>query len=433
MAVFLLLGMLLLMVIGVPIVFAFGFIGISTLTIMNRVPIIIFVQRIWATMDSFPNLALLFFIISGELMLQGGISRRLINFSLALLGWIRGSLAVITVVTCAFFGAVSGSALATTAAIGSIMYPEMTKDGTDYGGVFTSTLIAVSGTLGTMIPPSIPLILYASVTNCSVSDLFVGIIVPGLIMVVMYLAAAYVYIYKRGLGKSVEKISKGKIGLQKAFMIFLRTTLNALWALLMPVIILGGIYSGAFTPTESAIVACIYALLVGTFVYKELNIKTIYKAFVDACVVTASLMLLIAAANFLGWIMAILNINTAIMAFFKNIVSNKFTFLLIINIIFLIAGMFTDTAVIILLLIPLLAPSASAFDVNLVHLGVIAGINLSMGMITPPFGTSLFVSANITGNRLELMFKETYLYILFGIIGIFIITYIEPIYKIFLK
>jgi C4-dicarboxylate transporter DctM subunit len=216
-------------------------------------------------------------------------------------------------------------------------------------------------------------------------------------------------------------------------MIFLKTTCNALWALLMPVIILGGIYSGAFTPTESAIVACVYALLVGTFFYKELNIKKIYKSFIDACIVTASLMLLISTANFLVCIMAILSIHVSIMSFFKAVVSNKFMFLLIINVIFLIAGMFTDTAVIILLLIPLLAPSASAFDVNLVHLGVIAGINLSMGMITPPFGTSLFVSSNITGNRLELMFKEAYLYIFFGIIGILIITYVEPIYKILLK
>jgi C4-dicarboxylate transporter DctM subunit len=433
MSAFLLIGMLLLMAIGIPIVFAFGCIGAGTLAIMDRVPMIIFAQRIWATMDSFPNLALLFFIISGELMLQGGISRRLIDFSLVLFGWVRGSLAVITLATCAFFGAVSGSALATTAAIGGIMYPEMTKKNTDYGGIFTSTLIAVGGTLGTMIPPSIPLILYASVTNCSVSQLFVGIIIPGVIMTIMYLTAAYIYIYKRDLGKRTEKTPEEKKNLRQITSNFLKTTINALWALLMPVIILGGIYSGVFTPTESAVVACLYALLVGVFVYRELNLKNIYKALIDSCVVSASLMLLIAAANFLGWIMALLSINTAIMAFFKNVVSSKFTFLLIVNVIFLIAGMFTDTAVIILLLIPLLTPSASAFGVNLVHLGVIAGINLSMGMITPPFGTSLFVAANITGNRLELMFKEVYLYIIFGLIGVFLITYVEPIYKILLK
>lgn len=432
MGIFLIVGMLLLMAIGVPIAFAFGVIGTGTLAIMDTVPLVIMVQRIWASIDSFPMLAILFFVLSGELMLQGGISRRLIDFALALFGWVRGSLALVSIVTCAFFGALSGSALATTAAIGGIMYPEMTKEGSDYGNVFAATLVAVGGTLGTMIPPSIPLILFASVTSCSISDLFIAIAVPGLIMAAMYLVATYINIFRRGLGKKAP-VPKRQESFGQAALRFLKTTVSALWALFMPVIILGGIYTGIFTPTESAVVACIYALFVGLFIYRELNWKSIYKAIVDAAVVTASLMLLIATANFLGWVMAILNINTTVVSFFSAFIDSKFTFLLIVNIIFLIAGMFMDTPVIILLLVPLLYQSAQSFGVNMVHFGVIAGINLSMGMITPPFGTSLFVSANTTGNRIELMFKEVYLYCAFGLVGILLVTYIEPISLFLLK
>lgn len=351
-------------------------------------------------------------------MLQGGISKRLINFVMIFFGRMRGGLAVVSVFACALFGALSGSALATTAAIGGIMYPEMTKPENGYGQVFTATLQAAGGTLGTMIPPSITLILYANITNASVGGLFLAVVIPGIIMAIMYCSAAYWYIFRRGYDRKTEK--HVKVNPIKGFF-------EGIWALLMPVIILGGIYGGIFTPTESAIAACVYAVIVGVFIYKELTIKSFYNAMIHAAVVSATIMLLCATANFFGWVMAILNIPKMVMLFLETIMTSRFEFLLIINIVFLICGMFMDTSVIVLLVIPLVYPVAQSFGISLIHFGAIACINLSMGMITPPFGTSLFVSANMTGQRIEPMYKEVLPYCMAGIVGIMLVTFIEPL------
>lgn len=422
MTVFILLGGLcFLAIIGLPIAFSLGLSGVAALTFQGRVPLLVFPQRLWTSIDSLPLLAILFFVIAGELMLQGGISRRLINFVRIFFGWIRGSLAVVSIFSCALFGALSGSALATTAAIGSIMYPEMIKD-EKYGKVFSATLQAVGGTLGTMIPPSITLILYANITNASIADLFVAVVIPGIIMAIMYIVAAYIYIFARGLDiRTNEAGAKAReINAGAAFR-------EGIWALLMPVIILGGIYAGIFTPTESAIVACIYGLFVGFFIYKELNLKTFYQALVKSAVVSATIMLLVATASFFGWVMAILNIPDMVMALLETVMTSRFTFLLVMNIVFLICGMFMDTSVIVLLLIPLVYKAAADMGISLIHFGVIACVNLSMGMVTPPFGTSLFVAANMTSLRVEPMYKEVLLYCLCGVVGILLVTYCEPL------
>lgn len=413
-----------LMLIGLPIAFSLGLAGIGALILQGGIPLVVFPQRLWVSIDSFPLMSIVFFVISGELMLQGGISKRLINFVAVFFGWMRGSLAMISIMSCVMFGALSGSALATTAAIGSIMYPEMTKNNErDYGKVFTATLQAVGGTLGTMIPPSITLILYANITNTSIGDLFIAIVIPGLIMSGMYMAAAYFFIYKRGYALC-EMEHRRKVDIKKAF-------LEGIWALLMPVIILGGVYSGIFTPTESAIVATVYALFVGKFIYKELTLAVTYKALVKAAIVSSTIMLLVATANFFGWVMAILNIPAMIMKFMMGAMGTKVMFLLVSNVIFLICGMFVDTTVIILLLIPLLYTAAAQLGINLIHYGAIACINLSMGMVTPPFGTSLFVAANMTGQKIEPMYKEAIPYCLMGCLGILLVTYIEPLSMVF--
>lgn len=429
MIVWILVGSLVvLMLIGLPVAFSLGWSGLFALIAYGKIPLLVFPQRLWAAIDSLPMLAIVFFVVSGDLMLQGGISKRLIDFVMAFLGHLRGSLAVVSVVACALFGALSGSALATTAAIGGIMYPEMIKNDR-YGKTFTATLQAAGGTLGTMIPPSITLILYANVTGASIADLFIAVIFPGLIMMLMYIIAAYIYIFSRGYDKkeplsgspqSEETASMEKVPFGKAVR-------DGIWAILMPVIILGGIYSGTFTPTESAIVACLYAIIVGFFIYRELTLKKFYSCIVRAAVTSATIMLLCAAANFFGWVMAILNIPTMVMTFLSSIMTTRFMFLLIINIVFLICGMFMDTSVIVLLVIPLVYGTASALGISLVHFGAIACINLSMGMITPPFGTSLFVSANMTKQRIEPLYKEVIPYCLWGIVGIILVTYIEPI------
>lgn len=413
-------GLILLAIISLPIAFSLGLSGLAAIVVQGNIPLIVLPQRIWTSIDSLPLLAILFFVLAGEIMLQGGISKRLINFVMVFFGWFRGCLAVVSIISCALFGALSGSALATTAAIGSIMYPEMTNEKNKYGKVFSATLQAVGGTLGTMIPPSITLILYANITGSSIADLFIAVIIPGLIMAFMYIVAAYIYIFKRGYDVRDKSVSRPNIGFKKAFK-------EGIWALLMPVIILGGIYLGIFTPTESAIIACVYGILVSAFIYKQLTPKTLYKVFVKSAVVSTTIMLLVATASFFGWVMAILNIPAAVMSLLSTFMTTKFMFLLVINIIFLICGMFMDTSVIILLLIPLVYNAASALGISLIHFGVITCINLSMGMATPPFGTSLFVSSNMTGVPIEPIYKEVILYCLLGIIGILAVTYIEPL------
>jgi C4-dicarboxylate transporter DctM subunit len=404
--------------IGLPIAFSLGWAGVAALALQGKIPLLVFPQRLWTAIDSLPLLSILFFVIAGELMLQGGISKRLINFVMIFFGWIRGSLAVVSILSCALFGAISGSALATTAAIGSIMYPEMLKD-EKYDNVFSATLQAVGGTLGTMIPPSITLILYANITNTSIADLFVGVLIPGFIMALMYIVAGYIYIFKRGYDKrTVDSVKQDE---KSALTVFL----DGIGALLMPMIILGGIYAGIFTPTESAIVACVYAMFVGFFVYKELNFKILYEALIRAAVVSATIMILVATASFFGWVMAIMNIPSKVMAALNPFMSSKITFLLMINVVFLICGMFMDTSVIVLLLIPLVYKAASDVGINLIHFGVIACINLSMGMVTPPFGTSLFVASNMTSCKIEHMYKEVILYCICGVFGILAVTYFE--------
>lgn len=431
---FLVIGMLVLMFIGIPVGFAFADISAATLAIQGKISLIVVTQRLWAAVDSFPMLAIIFFIISGDLMLQGGISARLINFGKALFSWLRGSLALISVVCCAFFGAISGSALATTAAIGSIMYPEMIKEENGYDPVFSATLQAVGGTLGTMIPPSIPLILYASVSNCSISDLFIAIVIPGCVMAVLYLIAAYYYIFKRRLAiRPAVATDAKKKNLRESLSQLGKSFLDAIWAILMPVIVLGGIYTGIFTPTESAVVACFYSALVGFFIYRELTIKKAVQAIINSSIMSAALMLLIGCANLLGWVMTLLKVNDIMMNLFSSFISGKVTFLIVMNIMFLIMGMFMDTPVIILLIVPILYPIAVMYNVDPVHMGVITVINLSLGMVTPPFGTSLFVASNSLNVPLHKMFREVILYCVIAIIGVLCITFIEPLSTVLLS
>ncbi|MBQ6075004.1 MAG: TRAP transporter large permease subunit [Lachnospiraceae bacterium] len=426
--------LILFMIIGIPVAFSLSWSGIFALLSKGEIPLLVFPQRLWVAIDSMPMLAIVFFVISGDLMLQGGISKRLINFVMAFFGKLRGALAVVSLVACALFGALSGSALATTAAIGGIMYPEMTKNNR-YGKTFSAALEAAGGTLGTMIPPSITLILYANVTGASIASLFIADIVPGIIMCCMYIMAAMIYIHRRGYDKRVpvKSAPAEKQEEPEEQIPFWRAMKEGVWAILMPVIVLGGIYSGICTPTESAIIACVYAMLVGFFVYRELTIKKFYQTIVKSAVTSATIMLLCATANFFGWVMAILNIPSSVMNFLSSFMNTKFLFLLLINVVFLICGMFMDTSVIILLIIPLVYRAAQNLGINLVHFGCIACINLSMGMITPPFGTSLFVSANMTGIKIEPLYKEIIPYCIWGIIGILLVTYIEPLSMFIIK
>ena len=406
--------LIVLMILGLPICTSLGMSSVIGLWVDGSLPFTVVPQRMMVGVDSFPLLAIIFFMVAGELMLQGGISKRLVRVASCFLSGVRGSLAIISIVTCAFFGALSGSALATTAAVGSVMYPEMLKSG-DYDKDFSLSIQAVGGTLGTMIPPSVPLVIYGMLANTSIGDLFIGVAVPGIVMCILYCIFGYVIIKKRGMAIN-QKSQKENIT---------KALLDGVWALLTPVIILGGIYSGVFSPTESAAIACLYALVIGVFVYKELNPKTCYKALYNAMEGSVGIMFLISTASLFGWVLTMQGFPQQVAAFLASIIDSKWTFLVLLNIVYLIAGMFVDNATSQLLMIPLLYPVAVQLDVNLVHLGVVSCINLSLGTITPPFGACLFVASSLDKSvKLESMYREVMPFVIAGIIGIIITTYL---------
>lgn len=408
----LVISLIVFLVIGVPIAFSLGLASFLAIIVSGTIPTMIFTQRMFTATDSFPLMAIIFFMLAGELMMQGGISKRLVNFASSLLGWMRGNLAMISVVTCTFFGAISGSALATTAAIGGIMYPEMAKKG--YKPDFAATLQAASGTLGILIPPSIPLVIYGVLTGVSIGDLFLAVWGAGLITTGLYMATAYRTIVKEGMAP----IEKDRVKVD-----FWPSLIDAIPGLLTPVIILGGIYSGIFTPTESAIVASVYALVVGKFIYKELNMKTFIRALGNAGVTAASVMVIIGCATLFGWVMTSQNIPGMVAKAIIGITSSKYAFLLLVNIVYVIAGMFMETSTIILLLVPLFLPVAIALGVDPLHFGIITVTNLALGLITPPFGANLFVIAGVSRVNLTQIYKRTLPFVLAGFIGVLIITY----------
>ncbi len=404
--------LILLLIIGFPIAFSLGMGSVAALALKGAIPLTVVPQRLFTSADSFALLAVPFFVLAGELMQHGGISRRLVNFAGDLFGWISGGLALVSIAASAFFAAISGSSAATTAAIGSVMYPEMLKR--HYKPDFAAVVQAVGGTLGVIIPPSIPFIIYGVTTGASVGDLFLAGIVPGLTGAIVYMTVAWRISKKYGYG-NIARSSLSQIW---------RSFREAFWGLMMPVIILGGIYGGIFTPTEAAVVAVVYALLVGRFIYKELDFKNFYQMFIKAGLTSAMIMMLIVTASLFTWIMTIENIPQAIAGAILTFAGNKIIFLVLINIIFLVAGMFLDTVAIILLLIPIFYPIAVQLNIDPVHFGVIAVFNLAVGQMTPPFGVCLFVSSGIANISLERLIRAVVPFLLAAIGLIFIFTYV---------
>lgn len=397
---------------GVPIALSMAGASFLALLTSDALPMGLFIQRMYTATDSFPLMAIIFFCIAGELMLQGGISRRLINFALSLLGGLRGSLAMVAVVTCAFFGAISGSAYATVAAIGGIMYPEMVKNG--YKEDFTATLMASSGMLGILIPPSIPLVVYGVVAGVSIGDLFLGIISAGILFTVAYCVAAQIVIRKEDmapLSSNPEKVS------------FIKSFKEAFWGLMSPVIILGGIYSGVFTATESAIIASVYSLFIGFFVYRELNWKNLIQAMGKSVIAASSIMFIVGGVQLFTWILSYEKIAQALSTFLISLTNSKITFLLIVNVIYLIAGMFIDTTSSVMLIVPLLLPVANYYGVDLLHLGLLTVCNLAVGLITPPFGGNLFVSASVSRVPVNKMYRCIIPFIIAGFTVTLVVTY----------
>jgi len=387
------------------------------LSLASHTPIVVVVQRMFTAIDSFPLLAVPLFMVAGNLMETGGISRRLINFCNAILGSLPGGLAMAAVLTCMFFAAISGSGPATVAAIGGIMIPEMERAG--YDKAFAAALMSVAGAIGVIIPPSIPFVNFGVVGSVSISTLFAAGFGPGFVVGLALMIVCFITAKKKGYGlKNVPKFSVKNI---------IKEFFNAFFALLMPVIILGGIYGGVFTPTEAAAVSVIYGFLVGLVIYREMPLNKIPPMFMAAGKSTAMVMMIIGTASGFGWILTSARIPDAIAAGILSIVSSKIGVLLLINILLLIVGCLMETTAAIIILTPIFLPIVTKLGVNPVHFGVIMVVNLAIGMSTPPLGVNLFVACGIAKISLEEITKAIIWLLIANIIALFLITYIEPI------
>jgi C4-dicarboxylate transporter DctM subunit len=389
---------------GLPIALAMILGGMIPITVLG-IPLNIVAQRIYASVDVFTLLSIPLFILAGGLMDKGGVSKRLISFADSLVGWLPGGLAVVTFFASAFFGAISGSSSATVAAIGAVMIPGMIK--ANYPRKFALATVASAGYLGVVVPPSIPMILYgASIGGVNVGNVFMGGLIPGFMLAGSMSVYAIIY-GRKNLPPSSTFILKN-VG--KSF-------IGAIGALGMPIVILGGIYSGAFTPTEAAAVAVLYGFIISLFVYRELSFKDMLPVLKNACVTTGVVMLIISAASLFGWIMTLENITSDTAKFILSLAQTKFSFFLVVTIFLLFVGTFMDTAPAVMVTAVLLAPIAKTFGIDLVFFGVYLVITLAIGMVTPPVGLNLYVTATVaktTAN--EVINKHLFMYLLFAII-----------------
>ncbi len=402
--------------IGVPIALALGLSALGTILCANTMPIEYISQISFTSIDSFPIMAIPFFVAAGVFMGEGGLSKRLLGLADELLGSFTGGLALATVVTCMFFAAISGSGPATVAAIGSLTIPAMVERG--YSRAFAAALVAAAGSIGVMIPPSNPFVVYGVSAQVSIGKLFMGGIVPGLIIGLVLMGISYYYSKKNGWKGEARKRTFRTVG--KAFW-------EAKWALMVPVIILGGIYSGYMTPTESAAVAAFYGLIVGVFIHKGINLKNIVYCFTESCSTSAVIIALMAMATIFGNILTIEQIPTKIATWMLAITDSKYVILLIITLLLLFVGTFMEALAAIVILTPILLPIVLQVGIDPIHFGIIMVVNLAIGFITPPVGVNLFVASGLAKLKIEEISKAVVPFLLGMIAVLLLISYVPSI------
>ena len=400
---------------GVPISFGLGFTTLVGL-LGTDLPLEIMAQRMFIGVDNFTYIAIPLFILAGNLMAVGGISRRITDFAQTVVGHMAGGLGMVVILASMIFAAVTGSAIAATAAIGGVLMHELTRQ--KYSPAYSASLVAVSGSIGPIIPPSIPLVVYGVMVSSSIAKLFMGGLVPGLMMGLSLMVFNYFVSKKRGYVGRAERSSAQEmlVGLK-----------DAILALIMPIIIIGGIVSGMFTPTESAAAAVAYALAVGGLVYRELSWKIIWEAIVDAAIMNGIILTVLMTANLFIWFMTVEMIPQQVTAMLTSVVSSKWVALLMMNIVLLIAGTFIDTISALTIFVPLFLPLVQAFDIDLIHFGVVVTVNLTIGMCTPPLGVCLFVAAGIAKISLREMLRDLCWLLVPLLVVLALITYIPDL------
>ncbi|MHB0870475.1 MAG: TRAP transporter large permease [Chloroflexota bacterium] len=398
---------------GVPIAFSLGVASLVGLVITGA-PMLVLVQKMWTSVDSFAIVAVPLFILAGSLMSYGGISRRLVDFAQSLVGHMSSGLAMVAVVGCMFFAAVSGSAIADAAAIGGILIPMMVAN--KYHPRFAASLVASAGTIGPIIPPSIPMVLYGVMTSTSIAQLFAGGFIPGALMGLSLMGYSYYVGKKRGyLGRET------RAGVSE----IVRGFFSALLALIMPLIIIGGIIGGVFTATESGVIAVAYALVLGLFVYRELKISELPKILYETGLTTGTILFILGTASLFTWLLTVQQIPQQLTAAIVSMNPDKVMVLLLVNVVLLIAGTMIDTISALIIFTPLFLPIVKSVGVDPIHFGVIMAVNLTIGMITPPVGVCLFVTSSIAKVSIRQMWPDLWPMILVLSVVLGLTTYID--------
>ncbi|MBF7084745.1 TRAP transporter large permease subunit [Desulfallas sp. Bu1-1] len=407
-----LLGLMLLA--SVPIYIALA--GPSLVAIVLKdIPPLVFAQRLFGGIDKFSLMAIPFFILAANIMGKGGMSRRIIALSNILVGRFYGGTAAGSVLACMLFGALSGSAPATVVAIGGITYPMLLEN--SYGKKFSMGIVTSAACIAILIPPSITMIVYAATTGTSVGSLFMAGIGPGLLLGAIFIAYAVWYARKNNI-RSTFQVAPGQVWIALK---------DSSWAIGVPVIIIGGIYSGVFTPTESATVAAVYAMLVGLFIYKELSWKELYEVCVSSALTTAQIMFLVAAASVLSWILTVNQTQLLLQQLIQPFISTPWAVLVIMNIMLIIAGMFMDAVPFVLLLAPLFVPIANSINLDLVLLGIIMTFNGAIGMFSPPFGLNIFVGMATFKEPFGKIARAVVPFLVLSLVALIIVTYVPEI------
>jgi len=404
------------LIIGIPIAFVLGLVPLLYLIFFRGIPLIAIASRLYGGIDNYTLLALPFFILAGNLMNHTGITRDLVNLSRLLVGRMRGALAQVNIIASVFFAGLTGAAVADTAALGSILIPAMVEEG--YSREYSAAVTCTSSIIGPIIPPSIIMVIYASVTGESVGALFMGGFIPGLLIAASLMILAYYYAVKYNHPKRTERIE-----IKEAMLIIVRSMV----ALFVPVIIIGGILSGMFTPTEAAAIACFYAFLAGIFYYHTLTMKNIVDSLINAGIVSATILFIISTCQVFGMVLTLERIPEHIAQAMTAAIPNKYIFLLVANVLFFFIGMIMETGASVILLAPILLPVAVSFGVHPLHFALVMLVNLNVGLNTPPVGVCLFTVTPIARVSMERIIPQVMPFVAAEMVAVLVLTYVPDL------
>lgn len=403
------------LVIGVPVAICLGVSSAAYLLLYADVPLVVFSQKIFSGVDSFVLLCIPGFIMAGSLMNGGGITDRIIRFASAGVGWIRGGLGLTNVAGSMLFAGISGTAVAEAASIGAVMIPGMKKEG--YPVSFAAAITAAASTVGPIIPPSVPMIIVGALSGVSVGRMFMAGAIPGIMLGVGMMLVCYIIAVRKNYPRQAWK----------GFGELWHSFLGAFWALMLTALIVGGLLSGVVTPTETAILACVYAFIVGVYIYKGITLRDVPKIMIDSAITSAALLALVGIANVFGWIMANEEIPQTIAKTMLSISTNKYVIILLINILLLIVGMFMETIAALIILFPPLLAVAVGVGIDPIHFATFAVLNLMIGLTTPPVGICLFVCANIGKTPLSSVIREIFPFLMGNIFVLILVSYIPQL------